>query len=151
MKIKVVGLKLTKEYEIEIPGSVEFIYGVETAGNIFCKTIGGNNIEYVAMLCLDNTNKIVNYSLVSIGKIENVHVSIPQIMKIALLSNTSKFIIAHNHPSGVLKITNKDIEMTKKIGALAAYFEMELIDSLVVNEREAVSIRERIGELKNEC
>ena len=127
MKIDVVELVIKKEYEIEIPGEIEYVYGVETAAPIFCSSIGSNNVEYVALLCLDSTNKIINFAKVSIGNIENVTVSIPQLIKIALLSNALKIMIAHNHPSGVLEITSLDVEMTKKIGAIASYFEIKLI------------------------
>lgn len=150
MKISVVSLKLAKEYEVEIPGETDVIYGAETAGPIFCKLIGGNNVEYVAMLCLDHNNKIINYALVSIGKIDRVYVSISQIIKIALLSNALKMIIAHNHPCGILEVTDYDIELTKKIGAVAKLFDLELIDSLIVSDSDVVSIREKIGALKNE-
>lgn len=150
MKINVVELVLKKEYEIEIPGENEYVYGVETAAPIFCDSIGNNNVEYVALLCLDSTNKIINFAKVSIGNIENVTVSIPQLIKIALLSNASKIIIAHNHPSGVLEATGSDVEMTKKIGSIANYFEIKLIDSLVVNGEEATSIREKLGDIRNE-
>lgn len=146
MKIGVINLQVVSDYEIEIDIDTEFIFGVETAAPIFCKKIGTANIEHVAVLCLDNTNKIINYSDVSIGEIDSVKVSIAQLLKVALLSNASKLIIAHNHPSGVLDITSCDIDMTKKIGVLLKYFNIELIDSLVVNGKYAISIRERIGE-----
>ena len=68
------------------------------------------------------------------------------IIKIALLSNASKVIIAHNHPSGILKITKADINMTQKIWTLTKNMEIELIDSIIVNETEAISIRQYIGE-----
>lgn len=93
---------------------------------------------------MDSTNKIINYSNISTGEIDHVKVSIAQLSKIALLSNSSKVIIAHNHPSGVVDVTSYDIEMTKKIGSILKYFDIQLIDSLVVNGNEAVSIRERI-------
>ncbi|MEE1219974.1 MAG: JAB domain-containing protein [Ruminococcus sp.] len=150
MKINVVELVLKREYELEIPSATEYIYGVESAAPVFCNIIGSNNVEYVALLCLDSTNRIINLAKVSIGNIENVSVSIPQIIKIALLSNSSKMMIAHNHPSGILEVTHVDIDMTKKIGAIANYFDIKLIDSLVVNNVEAVSIREKMGEIKNE-
>lgn len=146
MKIKVINLQIVSDHEIEIDTDTEFIFGVETAAPIFCKKIGNANIEHVAALCLDNTNKIINYSNVSIGEIDSVKVSIAQLSKIALLSNSSKVIIAHNHPSGVLDVTSYDIDMTKKIGTLLKCFDIQLIDSLVVNGKDAVSIRERIGE-----
>lgn len=150
MKINVVELKLDSTYSIDIPGVQEYVYGVEDAAPIFCKIIGGRNVEYVGILCLDNTNRIVNYSNVSMGNIERVNVSIAQILKVALLSNASKIIVAHNHPSGVLSITSNDIDMTKKIGSLAHYFDIQLMDSLVVNAQDAISIREKVGDTKHE-
>ncbi|WP_304279505.1 JAB domain-containing protein [Phascolarctobacterium succinatutens] len=146
MKIDIVELKLHKLCEVEIPGNDKYIYGIEQAAKIFEELIGGNNIEYVGMLCMDNTNKLVNYSIVSIGNLANVIVPVAQIIKTALLSNASKIIIGHNHPSTVLKITNSDINMTKKIGFIAKNFEIELIDSIIVNANEAISIREYVGE-----
>lgn len=75
-----------------------------------------------------------------------LNVPVAQIIKIALLSNASKIIIAHNHPSGILKITKADINMTQKIWTLTKNMEIELIDSIIVNETEAISIRQYIGE-----
>ena len=146
MKINVVELKLNKEYDLEIPEDIEYVYGVETATPILCKLIGSGNVEYAAVLCLDSTNKVINISKVAMGSIENVKVSLAQIMKTVLLSNSTQFIIAHNHPSGVLEITNNDIDMTKKIGSVASLFDIKLLDSLVVNSENALSIRERAGE-----
>jgi len=145
MKINVVELKLYKSYEVELPGNDKYIYGIEQADKIFQKLIGSNNIECVGLLCMDNTNKLINYSTISMGKITTVNVSVAQIIKVALLSNASKVIIAHNHPSGVLTITNSDICMTQKISALTNQFEIELIDSIIVNENESISIRHYIG------
>lgn len=150
MEIEVVELKLSREYKKDIHGDITYVYGVETATPIFCSFIGDSNVEYVALLCLDSTNKIINLSKVAMGNIENVKVSIAQIMKVLLLSNSSKFLIAHNHPSGVLQITNNDIDITKKIGLIANCFDIKMIDSLIVKGEEALSIRESIGEAKNE-
>ena len=62
------------------------------------------------------------------------------------MSNSSQIIIAHNHPSGVLEITEADISLTKKIGMIAKLFEIKLIDSLIVNcKEEIVSIRESVA------
>lgn len=149
MKIKIVELKLCSEYFKDIPIENTKVYGVEDAAPLFCSFIGDSNVEYVALLCLDSTNKIINLSKTAMGSIENVKVSIAQIIKTALLSNSSKVVVAHNHPSGVLKITKHDIEMTQKIGVIANFFDIILIDSLVVNGEKALSIREKVG-VKNE-
>lgn len=150
MKIDVVELLIRKSHTIEIPGIDRKIYGVESAGLIFCQSIGGCNIEHVALLSLDSTNSVINYCIVSIGEINSVRVSLAQLFKVALLSNASKIIVAHNHPSGILSVTERDIEMTKKIAFIANCFEIELIDSLIVSPDKAISIREYCGENKNE-
>lgn len=148
MKIDVVELQLTKQYEIDLPDTNGYVYGVETAQKIFLKTIAKSNIERIGAIFVDSTNKILNYSTLAIGNIENVKLSIAELFKTALLSNASKFIIAHNHPSGILEITSPDVELTKKIGSIAKLFDMELMDSLIVNcSGDIVSIREHLKEL----
>lgn len=150
MKIDVIELQIRKINTMNIPGTDRKIYGVESAGPIFCQSIGSCNIEYAAMLSLDSTNEAINYFTISMGEINAVKVSLSQLFKAALLSNASKIIVAHNHPSGVLTVTNEDIEMTRKIAFLARCFDIELIDSLIVSSDEAISIREYSGEIKHE-
>ena len=146
MIIDCVKLELAIDHTFEIDTETNPIFGVECAGEIFSKKIGKSNVENVGLICLDSSNRIVNFACVAIGNIENVKVNIAEIFKIALLSNSSQIIIAHNHPSGVLEITEADISLTKKIGMIAKLFEIKLIDSLIVNcKEEIVSIRESVA------
>ena len=151
MKINVVDLEIIIKYQIDIEMKNPFVYGIETAGPIFAKEIWNANIEKVAVICLDHTNKIINFAIVSMGNDEEVNMSMCQLFRIALLSNASKIIVGHNHPSGILKITNPDISITKKIAQVASFFGMKLIDSVIVNASgNSISIREKIGEQENE-
>ena len=150
MKIDVVQLELRRSHQIDIDLPSDRIYIAQQAAPIFCQEIGALNIENVAMLSMDNANRIINYFTVSMGEIDSVKVSLAQMFKSALLSNASKIIIAHNHPSGVLEVNSKDIEMTKKIGLFANSFSIELIDSLVVTADDYVSIRAYCKEISDE-
>ncbi len=149
MKIDIVGLELKTLYTVDVPIRTPYVYGVESAKDIFVETIGRKNVESAAVLCLDNCNKIIHFSIISIGSIANVRVQLAELFKVALLSNAVKIIVAHNHPSNVLTITPSDIAMTKNIGTLAKLFDMELIDSIVVSRSgEFISIREEISQPK---
>lgn len=150
MKIDVVQLELRKSHTINIDIPFKKIYLASQAAPLFCKEIGALNIEHVAMLALDNTNKIINYFTVSIGEIDKVKVSLAQMFRCALLSNASKIIIAHNHPSGILEITSKDIAMTKKIAFWANNLSIELLDSIIVTTNDYISIRAHCKENLNE-
>lgn len=147
MEIDVVQLEIRKCYSIDIDVQTKEVYSAHSVAHLFCENIGALNIEHVAMLALDNANRIINYFTVSMGEIDKVKVSLSQMFRCALLSNASKIIIAHNHPSGVLEITSKDIEMTKKIAFWANVFSIDLVDSLVVTANDYSSIRDYCKEL----
>lgn len=150
MRINVVQLELRKSHTIDIDIPFERIHVASYAAPLFCKEIGPLNIEHVAMVALDNTDRVINYCVVSMGEIDGVRVSIAQLLRYALLSNAVRIIIAHNHPSGVLEITSKDIEMTKRIAFFARSFSIELIDSFIVTEDDYISIREQCKEFIHE-
>lgn len=150
MKIDVVQLELRKSHVIDLPIETDTIHNAKQASKVFCTTIGSLNVEHVALLCMDGANRVVNYSIISIGEINNVKVSLAQLFRTALLSNASKLMIAHNHPTGVIEITSNDIEMTRKIAFFANAFSMELLDSVVVTSEDFISIRTHCKELLND-
>lgn len=146
MKINVVQLEIKKVYDIEIDLPYNEIHLASYAAPLFCQKIGSLNVEHTAMIALDHADRIINFFIVSMGEIDSVKVSLAQMFRAALLSNASKIIVAHNHPSGVLEITSKDIEMTRKIAFFARNFDIELIDSLVVTRADYISIRSHCKE-----
>lgn len=147
MKVDIVELQLTKNGTIDIPDTNGYVYGVETAQKIFLTTIGKSNIEKIGVIFVDSTNKIINFTTLAMGGIDTVKLPLAELFKTALLCNASKFVIAHNHPSGILEITPPDVQLTKKIGTIANLFDMELIDSIIINMNgDIISIREHIME-----
>lgn len=147
MKVDIVELQLTKNGTIDIPDTNGYVYGVETAQKIFLSTIGKSNIEKIGVIFVDSTNKIINFTTLAMGGIDTVKLPLAELFKTALLCNASKFVVAHNHPSGILEITPPDIQLTKKIGTIANLFDMELIDSIIINMNgDIISIREHIME-----
>lgn len=144
MKLHMIGLSIKVIGEISIDIDTPYLYGVEGAHTVFLQLIGDLNIEVLAAIFLDSTNKIVNYAVISVGTINNVNVYLNQLIRLALMCNSSKVIIAHNHPSGILQITDSDINTTKYIGKLLKLFDIELLDSLVVTIDDIASVRETI-------
>lgn len=148
IEVPVVRVKLYEDFKIKV--SSKKAYGIEEAGKIFYELIGSSTIEKSALLCLDNDYNILNASIVNIGTIDNVEISISEIFRIALLSNAKRIILAHNHPSNNMQPSNYDIKITKNIGNLSRLFKMELIDSVIVgNELNKIySIRNNLENLK---
>lgn len=149
MKIDVIQLEIKKIGSLDFENATSKFFGVQSSGLFFTEQIGYCNVEKVEMLCIGSQNEVINYSIISMGNMSNVNVSLAQIAKTALLSNSSKVVIAHNHPSGKLEITPQDISLTKKIGSALKLFSIELLDSLIVTfPNKFISIREHFNELQ---
>ena len=46
--------------------------------------------------------------------------------------NATGFIVAHNHPSGTLRPSNPDRELTKRLSACGKLFNIGLMDHLIL-------------------
>jgi len=51
-------------------------------------------------------------------------------------------IIAHNHPSSILKPSNDDIEITKRINEAGVLLGINVIDHLIINNKGYYSFRQ---------
>jgi DNA repair protein RadC len=56
------------------------------------------------------------------------------ILKRALEEDAVSLILCHNHPSGSLKPSRADEELTRKIKEAATYFDIKVLDHLIVSE-----------------
>jgi DNA repair protein RadC len=56
------------------------------------------------------------------------------ILKKALEVNAVNFILCHNHPSGSLKPSKADEDLTLKIKEAAKYFDIKVIDHIIVGD-----------------
>jgi DNA repair protein RadC len=56
------------------------------------------------------------------------------ILRKALEEDAVSIILCHNHPSGSLKPSRADEELTLKIKEAARYFDIKVLDHLIVSE-----------------
>ena len=57
--------------------------------------------------------------------------------------NAAAIIVAHNHPSGDPTPSIEDARVTEQIVAAGKLLEVEVLDHLVIGERNWVSLREK--------
>ena len=139
-----VRTKLIKEYDIIF--HKEKVFGIDGADEIFEKLIGGSTLEKVAVICLDSNNKVINAAVTNVGTDTRVEFVPSELFRIAILSNANAIIICHNHPSGELKPSPYDIDITKKIGYIGSVLGIKLIDSLILGDNgEYLSIRSELN------
>jgi|AKYZ01.1.fsa_nt_gi DNA replication and repair protein RadC len=88
--------------------------------------------EKVMVLCLNSRLEVVKERIVFVGSAELSIVSTKEIFKEAFLSDCSRIILVHNHPSGNPEPSSEDVAITNKISKMAKELEMDLLDHLII-------------------
>ena len=90
--------------------------------------------EVFAVVFLNRANKINHFEIVSEGGMTGTVADPRVILKMALENDAVSLILCHNHPSGSLKPSRADEELTHKIKEAAKYFDIKVLDHLIVSD-----------------
>lgn len=137
-------VEVSYKKKTEIP--FEKITSSFTASECIRKLIPENQINYrehMYALYLNNANKILGYQLLSVGGITATLLDIRILIQGALLTNSVALILFHNHPSGKLKPSNADIELTKKVSSSLGLLDLKLLDHLIITETSYYSFADQ--------
>lgn len=90
--------------------------------------------EVFAVLFLNRANKVNHFQIISEGGITGTVADPRIILKRALEENAVSIVLCHNHPSGSLRPSRADEELTRKIKAAAALLDINVIDHIIVSD-----------------
>lgn len=90
-------------------------------------------------LFLNQNNKVIHIAQLTQGGINQSLVDIRIVFKTALEHFATGIIISHNHPSGNLKPSSEDINITKKIKEAGDVMNVQLLDHLIVTQNSYLS------------
>lgn len=96
--------------------------------------------EHLLFIGLDRGNNIRNISILGIGSNCEVLVDSKDIIRTALLSCSERVVLVHNHPSNNLEPSNPDIHITNVTNNLLKTFYIELLDHIIVTEKDYISM-----------
>ncbi len=90
--------------------------------------------EVFVVVFLNRANKINHIEEISSGGITGTVADPRIILKKAIQEDAVSIILCHNHPSGSLKPSRSDEELTIKIIEAARYFDIRVLDHIIVSE-----------------
>jgi DNA repair protein RadC len=90
--------------------------------------------ELFGVIFLNQSNRVNHFEIISQGGITGTVADPRIILKRALEKNAVSLILCHNHPSGSLKPSRADQELTSKIKEAAKFFDIKVLDHLIVSE-----------------
>lgn len=85
---------------------------------------------------------VVGYHKIADGGLDMVMVDIRLLMSCALLANSTRFAVAHNHPSGNLTPSEADRQLTKKIAAASHLLDIQILDHIILTDVGYYSFRD---------
>lgn len=84
------------------------------------------------IVLLNKANHVINKIRISSGGVSGVLVDSKMVFKPALEALASSIILVHNHPSGNLKPSQADIDLTKKLKQAGQYLDIAVLDHLII-------------------
>ncbi len=105
------------------------------AVDILQPIIGDLAHEEFWVLFLNNSNKVLRKEQLSKGGITGTLVDVRLVMKTALELGAVALVLAHNHPSGTLKASAADKQLTSKLKLAGQSLDISILDHIIVTEK----------------
>lgn len=116
--------------------------GIRNAKQAFehLKDMGSLQKEQFRGLYLNTHYQLIHEETISIGTLDSTLVSPREVFRPAIEHSAAAIIVAHNHPSGVLKANKHDAEITNKLIEAGKLLNIEVLDHLVIGPKRYISL-----------
>ena len=117
----------------------------DAAVEVMKKELSQYDREVLVVVNLNSHLNPINFNIVSVGDLTSTIASIPNLLVSGILSNSSSFLVLHNHPSGDLTPSAEDIAMTRRVVEAGNLIGIPCVDHIIVaggNSGRILSMRE---------
>jgi DNA repair protein RadC len=109
----------------------------------YCQAaFGGRKNECFSVIYQDSQNRVLQVETIHEGIVNQAVVYPRRILEGALQCRASALIMVHNHPSGVLRPSQEDINLTKTVIQIAQAMQIRVNDHLIIGADGCFSFRE---------
>ena len=96
-------------------------------------------IEEFKILLLNRANRVIGIVPISVGGTAGTIADPKVIFVSALKCNAASIVLFHNHPSGNLKPSHADIELTKKLKSAGQFLDLPVIEHIILTKEGYLS------------
>ena len=104
--------------------------------------IGYSSREEFKILFLDSSNKLIASETLFYGTIDKSAIYPREIVERVIKNRAKSVIFAHNHPSGSISPSKKDIELTQYMYDSLKLLEIRLLDHIIITKNSYFSFLE---------
>ncbi len=105
--------------------------------------MGGQPVEEAWILLMNHDFRLIRQMRISQGGITETAVDVRVIVKEALLANATVVALCHNHPSGSIKPSRKDDQLTENVKKACDTMRIHLLDHLIITDGNYYSYHEQ--------
>lgn len=96
--------------------------------------------EHMYVICLDTKNKVKKIHRVGFGILNASLIHPREVFKAAIQENSNSIILAHNHPSGDPKPSQKDKEITEELIKAGEVLGIKVLDHVIIGKDNFYSL-----------
>ncbi|MBO6126048.1 MAG: DNA repair protein RadC [Bacteroidaceae bacterium] len=100
-------------------------------------------VEECHLMMLNNHLEIINSVMLSHGGLVGTAVDLRELLRHALLAQATSVILCHNHPSGSLRPSKEDDELTRRAAEACKMMGIKFLDHLIVADNNYFSYTEQ--------
>ena len=134
--------ELGKRRQMETPGERPDLGTATRIYNHMHPVMQDLDVEEFWVLLLNQHYRLIKKVRISHGGITETAVDIRIIMKEAVLSNCTILAVCHNHPSGNLKPSSQDDDLTKDIKRACKLMRIHFLDHVIITDGQYYSYHE---------
>lgn len=128
-ELEVVNIRLVKEPSIY---SDIILDSPQAVVELMAKELAQYDREVLCILNMKTDGQVINMNIVSVGTVNSSLVNPREVFKSSILSNGSGIIAIHNHPSGNIKPSREDRNITKRLKECGELMGIELLDHIII-------------------
>jgi DNA repair protein RadC len=131
-----------------------YITSSKDVADYLIHALRGLRHEVFMVVYLDASHAVIDSEILSEGTI-NVNTVYPrELIKSALTHNACSIVVAHNHPSGSLRPSGQDEQLTKTLFLMCSFMNITLLDHLIIGAGETVysfADHGKMASVRNDC
>lgn len=146
-KVKALQLKCVAELSRRI-AKATFSQGIcfknpEEVALYYMEELRHKEQEVLMLVMLNSKGRFLKDQIISKGTVRASLISPREIFIEAVRYQAVGIILLHNHPSGIPEPSKEDIALTIRVKRAGAMLGIELLDHIIIGDRQAVSMREQ--------
>lgn len=98
--------------------------------------------EHFVCLSLNGANEVISNRVITIGLLNSSQIHPREVFAEAITDRAASVILAHNHPSGVLKPSADDLAITEQLVSAGKLLGITVLDHLIITKRGHLSFKE---------